>query len=137
MNEVVRGPDGRWMSSGNPKGRPVGSAHALAEALRADLAAEWAKRGAAALADLSSADLVKYALASLPRELLLQGQQHPSPLQSVLEALAPDEAAKIAEALKLIGQCGPERALEVLKSEAAKVVEGHTENPPKISIDGH
>jgi len=55
----------RYRFSGRPPGKS--GAHVLAEQLRKDLAEEWRKRGAAALADLSSADLVKYALASLPR----------------------------------------------------------------------
>src|SRR5262245_12856921 len=58
MTEITtkspRGPGRPWLpgQSGNPAGRPLGSAHVLAEKLREDLAAEWAKRGAAALADL-------------------------------------------------------------------------------------
>jgi hypothetical protein len=49
-------------------------------------------------------------------------QSQPTPLQATLEALAPDEAARIAEALKLIGRVGPEHAIEVLRGEAAKCV---------------
>src|SRR5262245_54345641 len=144
MTEMtLRDERGRWLPgrSANPHspGRPPGSAHKLAEALRADLAAEWAKRGAAALADLSSADLVKYALASLPRELLLQVQREPSRLERALEGASVEQVEMVSEAFLLIAKIGPP-ALEALRQLAAKPVPSDPQTdgvePQAIDIAG-
>jgi len=49
MKEVVRGPGGRWLSSGNPAGRPIGSRHRLAEQFIRDAYELWKAEGPAAL----------------------------------------------------------------------------------------
>jgi hypothetical protein len=119
-------------------GRPPGKsgAHVLAEQLRKDLAEEWRKRGAAALADLSSADLVKYALASLPRELLLQVQREPSRLERAIEGASVEQIEMVSECFMLISKIGAP-ALEALRSMAAKTVSSvnGTDGSRDVSVD--
>jgi hypothetical protein len=139
VNDVVkagRGADGRWLpgysGNANPPGRPIGSRQKIAEQIIRDIAADWnaedengEREGPKALARLRKDDPARYVAAALglvPKDWLISIQSQPTPLQATLEALAPDEAARIAEALKLIGRVGPEHAIEVLRGEAAKCV---------------
>ena len=46
---VKRAPDGKWLSSGNPAGRPVGSRNKFADSFFADLTAIWAAHGKTAI----------------------------------------------------------------------------------------
>ena len=60
----------------NPAGRPVGARTRLNKALIEDLYAEWKEGGRAALKTMrieEPAQFVKCALATLPRELLIEG----------------------------------------------------------------
>jgi len=55
----------------------------------------------------------------VPKDWLIQVQNRPSRLQEKLE-LTPEQQSQISDALKLISAIGPERALDLLRSEAAK-----------------
>src|SRR5262249_51234243 len=113
-------------------GRPLGSRQKIAEQIIKDIADDWnavdgdgERHGPKALARLRKDDPARYVAAALglvPKDWLISIQSQAWALQTTLEALGPDEAAKIAEALKLIGSVGPERALELLRSELAKPV---------------
>jgi len=46
---VKRAPDGKWLTSGNPAGRPVGSRNKFADNFFADLTAAWTARGKTAM----------------------------------------------------------------------------------------
>jgi hypothetical protein len=69
--------------SGNPAGRPKGSAHKLAEDFKADLLAEWKRRGPAVLKALKPHQLARLALDALPRELLLSVEHTASPFDGM------------------------------------------------------
>jgi hypothetical protein len=60
MNEVVRDPGGRWLSSGNPAGRPIGSRHRLAEQFIRDAYELWKAEGPAALVQMRKEDNSKF-----------------------------------------------------------------------------
>src|SRR5262249_14662454 len=104
----------------------------IAEQIIRDIADDWNaldsdgdRHGPKALARLRKDDPARYVAAALglvPKDWLISIQNQPSPLQAVLEGLSPDEAARVADALKLIAALGAERALELLRSEAAKPV---------------
>ena len=42
-NKIERGPDGKWLSSGNPAGRPLGSRNKLPELIYSRAAEVWKK----------------------------------------------------------------------------------------------
>jgi hypothetical protein len=41
--------DGKWLSSGNPSGRPLGSKHKIAEAIIRDISDAWQEHGKSVL----------------------------------------------------------------------------------------
>ena len=61
--------------SANPKGRPKGSKNKLSTQFVDDLAHEWNDRGAQALQDLNSKDLVQACIAILPKDVMLSLNQ--------------------------------------------------------------
>ena len=61
--------------SGNPLGRPKGSKNKLSTQFVDDLAHEWHDRGAQALQDLNSKDLVQACIAILPKDVMLSLNQ--------------------------------------------------------------
>jgi hypothetical protein len=98
MNEVVRGPGGRWLSSGNPAGRPIGSRHRLAEQFIRDAYALWKAEGPAALVQMRQEDNTKFCqmMAGLiPRDLVLSVEDNTSPFAE----LSPEEKRAIAQKL--------------------------------------
>ncbi len=143
MNDL-RGPGGRFLP-GNPgsPGRPLGSPHVLAEIIKKDVLAEWdrvlpsgERRGPAALAKLTEDQFIRAAAGIVPRELWVTAQRQPSALEAALSNASPEEQALAAECFTLISKLGP-RAVELLRSEAAKPVEAHTESPSQSCDDGH
>jgi hypothetical protein len=55
--------------SGNPLGRNRGSRQRIGEKFLRDFAAEWERRGSAVLHELEGADLVRAAVALLPKQV--------------------------------------------------------------------
>jgi hypothetical protein len=126
--------------SGNPTGKPLGVRNVLSRSLIEDLAAEWQEGGREALKTVRVEKPDKFVLAAmsiLPKDILVSVTHQPNKLQAALEAMPPEAQDMVAEAFKLMGALGPERALALLRSEAAKAVPGHTESPPQISSDDH
>jgi hypothetical protein len=140
MNELTNRGQFRPGQSGNPTGKALGVRNVLSRSLIEDLAAEWQEGGRKALKTLRVEKPDKFVLAAmsiLPKDILVSVTHQPNKLQAALESATPEEQDMIAEAFKLIAKIGPERALALLRSEAAKPVPGHTESPPKISTDDH
>ncbi len=70
---LQRAPDGKWLSSGNPAGRPLGSRHKIADAIIRDIAAEWERSGAEVLERMARDQPAKFAqLAAglIPKDIL-------------------------------------------------------------------
>jgi hypothetical protein len=57
---VKRAPDGKWLSSGNPAGRPVGSRNKFADNFFADLSATWAAHGKTAMEKTAQEEPAKF-----------------------------------------------------------------------------
>jgi hypothetical protein len=75
---LQRAPDGKWLSSGNPAGRPLGSRHKIADAIIRDIAAEWERSGAEVLERMARDEPAKFAqLAAglIPKDILLSVTQ--------------------------------------------------------------
>ena len=144
MNELIRGPNGRFLPGNPGGGRPPGSRQKIAEQIIRDIADDWnaedrdgQRNGPKALARLREDDPSRYVAAALglvPKDWLIQIQGQVSPLQAALEALTVEQQQQIADVLKLISSVGSERALDLLQSEAAKTVasvsltDGHAES---------
>jgi hypothetical protein len=125
MNELTRRGQFQPGESGNPAGKPPNTRNILTQSLIEDLAAEWQTGGRDALKSLRVEKPDKFVLAAmsiLPRDVLVQISHEPTGMQAVLEALSPDQKRSLAEVLHLIDVIGDARALELLRSEAAKVV---------------
>ena len=70
-----RGENGRFLPGNKASpGRPRGSRNRFAEQFVDDLADEWTERGVQALKELSGPDLVKAAIAVLPKDVLVSMQ---------------------------------------------------------------
>jgi hypothetical protein len=111
MNQVARRPDGTWLGSGNPAGKPLGSRQRIAEALLSDLAEVWAEKGKQVLVRLADDDPGKFATIAygvLPKDVLLRVEDaDPSPFAD----LTPEQKRQIAQ-----------RIYAELASENAKVI---------------
>ena len=57
---VKRAPDGKWLTSGNPAGRPVGSRNKFADNFFADLTAAWTARGKTAMEKTAQDEPAKF-----------------------------------------------------------------------------
>jgi hypothetical protein len=139
LNDVIRGPNGRWLPGNPGGGRPPGSRQKIAEQIIRDIAEDWnavdrdgQRNGPKALARLREDDPSRYVAAALglvPKDWLIQIQSQPSRLQVALESVTPEEMAMIAEGFQLISKIGAP-ALETLRALAAKQV------PSDILTDG-
>src|SRR5262249_128361 len=90
MNGVIRDSGGRWLTSGNPAGRPVGSRHRLAQQFIRDAYELWKVEGPAALVQMRKEDNTKFCqlMAGLvPRDLVLSVEDNTSPFAE----LSPEE----------------------------------------------
>ena len=68
-----RGKDGRFIPCNKASpGRPRGSRNRFAEHFVDNLQTEWDRRGMQALQELSGPDLVKAAIAILPKDVLVE-----------------------------------------------------------------
>ena len=96
MNELIRGPDGRWLA-GNP-GRPVGSRNKLAERVLDTFLRDFQEHGAAALVrerEERPSDYWRIATQLLPQQVLVNAfvaHEDTSPFAS----LSPEEKRKLA-----------------------------------------
>jgi hypothetical protein len=68
----VRDERGRWLTTGNPAGRPKGTGNKLPTEFKDDLRAEWQRRGKQALTRLTPAELVRVVASLMPKEPLLE-----------------------------------------------------------------
>jgi hypothetical protein len=115
VNEIIRGPNGRWLP-GNP-GKPLGARNKLAERVLDTFLRDFREHGAAALVRVREerpADYWRIATQLLPNEVLISAMvrtEDQSPLSDI------DPATKRAIAARI---------LEQLEQERGKVVEGQT-----------
>jgi hypothetical protein len=92
----------------NPAGRPLGARNRLNKALIEDLYAEWKEGGRAALKIMrieEPAQFVKCALATLPRELLIESietELADDELEAALETLVTRQRALEQQAMPLL-----------------------------------
>jgi hypothetical protein len=104
---IQRAPNGRWLSSGNPAGRPISSRQKLAEQFIRDAYELWKLEGPAALAQMRKEDNSKFVqvMAGLiPRDLVLSVEDNASPFAE----LSPDEKRQIA--MKIYAELRAENA---------------------------
>jgi Family of unknown function (DUF5681) len=102
MNEISRKNLRPWKpgQSGNPKGRPLGARHKIAEAIIRDIAADWEVNGVAALAELAKTDVAAYcklAAGLIPKEFNLALA---SPMPGGLDAADWQLALEVFQAIK-------------------------------------
>jgi hypothetical protein len=134
---VERAPDGKWISSGNPVGRPLGSRHKIAEAIVRDISDAWQNHGPGVLNRMALTEPAKFAqLAAglIPKEFMLTiGARLPGNLE-------PDDWAVLNEVLGAVKQAMPDAngrapgdvmsfVLDAVRAHDARVIEAHTENP--------
>ena len=101
MNEVVRGPNGRWLP-GNP-GRTVGSRNKLATEVLDTFLADFKVHGAAALVKVREerpADYWRIATQLLPNEVLLQAMVSVEP--GPLDGMSPDEMRSLLATVRAL-----------------------------------
>lgn len=132
---IQRAPDGKWLSSGNPQGRPLGSRHKIAEAIIRDIAAEWERSGAKVLERMARDEPAKFAqLAAglIPREALLTvAQRLPGNLEGEDWELMLSVCAAIKQALPEANQRQPGEVLnfvrDAIHAASAKTIEDCTD----------
>jgi hypothetical protein len=134
MNELVRGPNGRWLPGNPGGGRPIGARQRLAEAIIKDICEDWnavgadgRREGPKALAKLRVGDPGRYITAVtglIPRDLVLTVEAEDNPLSS----LSPDEKREVAR-----------RLYESIRAENPQVIDAtcsrHDENSPSKTMD--
>jgi hypothetical protein len=123
VNEIMKPPRGQFP---NPNGRPQGAKNRFGARVFEDLATVWEESGIGALRIMAKEHPDRFVTACvgrLPTDFLISVQKEPSALEAALLKATPEEQALISEAFVLIGKLGP-RALELLRSEASKIVEG-------------
>jgi hypothetical protein len=128
--EVIRAPDGRFLSSGNPAGRPIGARQRLAEAIIKDICVDWnevlpdgRRAGPVALAKLRVEDPGRYITAVtglIPRDLVLTVEAEDNPLSS----LSPDEKREVAR-----------RLYESIRAESAQIIDASVDETEEQSPD--
>jgi hypothetical protein len=131
---IQRAPDGKWLSSGNPQGRPLGSRHRIAEAIIRDIAAEWERSGAGVLERMARDEPAKFAqLAAglIPREAMLTvAQRLPGNLEGEDWELMLSVCAAIKQALPDANQQSPSAVLEfvlnAIRQADATLIEGES-----------
>jgi hypothetical protein len=124
VNEIIRGPNGRWLP-GNP-GKPLGARNKLAERVLDTFLRDFEQYGAVALVKVREerpADYWRIATQLLPQQVLVNAfvSHEESPLSDV----PPEAKRAIAR-----------RILEQLEQERAKVVEGEIVAPHDLLTDG-
>ena len=125
MNDVVR--RGQFP---NPAGRPSGAKNRFGVRVFEDLATVWEESGIEALRVMAKEHPDRFVAACvgrLPIDFLVSVQREPSALEAALLKASPAEQALLSEALVLISRLGP-RALELLRSEAAKLIDDSPQN---------
>jgi hypothetical protein len=135
MNEVAqRGRPWQPGQSGNPSGRPIGARQKIAEAIIADIAAEWERSGAQVLQRMAIEEPSKFAqLAAglVPREALLTvAQRLPGNLEGEDWELMLSVCAAIKQALPSANQRQPSEVLnfvlDAIRQADAKLIEGES-----------
>jgi hypothetical protein len=109
--------------TGNPTGKPLGAKNRLSRRLVEDLETVWNDGGIDALRILKAEkpdQFLRIAFSTLPADILMR-VEHELPASP---HLSPETKRAFAEVLMLMGQIGSERAIELLRSEAAKLVDG-------------
>jgi hypothetical protein len=105
-------------------GRPAGAKNRLSRRLVEDLETVWNDGGIDALRILKAEKpdvFLRIAFSTLPADILMR-VEHELPA-SPFASLSPETKRAFAEVLMLMGQIGSERAIELLRSEAAKLVD--------------
>jgi hypothetical protein len=110
VNELVRGPNGRWLP-GNP-GKPVGARNKLAERVLDTFLRDFEEHGAVALVKVREerpSDYWRIATQLLPQQVLVNAfvQNDPSPLSDI------DPATKRAIAARILEQLAAEQAKQI------------------------
>jgi hypothetical protein len=124
VNEIIRGPNGRWLP-GNP-GKPIGARNKLAERVLDTFLRDFEQHGAVALVKVREerpADYWRIATQLLPNEVLVNA--FVSHEESATADIPPDMKRAIAQ-----------RILDQLAAERAKVVEGQIIEPSDLQTDG-
>ena len=133
MNEIARGLDGRWLSSGNSAGRPIGSRHRLAEQFIRDAYELWKAEGPAALVQMRKEDNTKFCqmMAGLiPRDLVLSVEDNASTFAELPHHL--DNLEQSEKWLAGSGNPGcPARPYDCVGSCYAGGYENSVKQPPK------
>jgi hypothetical protein len=132
---IQRAPDGKWLSSGNPQGRPLGSRHRIAEAIIRDIAAEWERSGAEVLERMARDEPAKFAqLAAglIPKDILLSvTQRTPGNLDPDDWQIALAVFGAIKDALPDANKRQPgevmQYVLDALRAHDAKLIEPESE----------
>jgi hypothetical protein len=105
-------------------GRPAGAKNRLSRRLVEDLETVWNDGGIDAMRILKAEkpdQFLRIAFSTLPADILMR-VEHELPA-SPFASLSPETKRAFAEVLMLMGQIGSERAIELLRSEAAKLVD--------------
>jgi hypothetical protein len=123
LNDVIRGPNGRWLPGNPGGGRPLGSRNKLAARVLDTFLKDFEAHGAPALVavrEKSPIDYWRIATQLLPQQVLVNAfvQNEESPLSDI------DPATKRAIA---------QRTLDQLAAEQARVVDGQIIEPSDLT----
>jgi hypothetical protein len=126
LNDVIRGPNGRWLPGNPGGGRPLGSRNKLAARVLDTFLKDFEAHGAPALVavrEKSPIDYWRIATQLLPQQVLVNAfvQNEESPLSDI------DPATKRAIA---------QRTLDQLAAEQARVVDGQIIEPSDLQTCG-
>jgi hypothetical protein len=120
ITTVQRAPDGKWLSSGNPSGRPLGSRHRIAEMLLRDLADEWEKSGPAVLQKLAvdePATFAKIAYGVLPKDVLVRVEHDNS-----ISLLSDEEIAAALETIRKLRASDEAKLIDVMPEPSGELL---------------
>jgi hypothetical protein len=136
-NTIERDERGKWLTSGNPAGRPKSTGNKLPTEFKDDLRDERKRRGKSALAELTAAELVRVVASVMPRELLLDVQDQRARLSGAEWSLVVPVLRAVQAALPNAGQREPAEVqdfvVRALQAASARVIDDCTEKPPTKS----